>query len=120
MKNIAEFIFSKPDAQRELFSAMNEILLGYPGMRSAIRYGIPFYGMNKWICYLNPQKGGGLELCFWNGLKLKDDSGLLQIKDRKQIAGITLHHIDNLPLEVIDGLVQQAIEMDKRETKLKR
>lgn len=119
MKNIAEFIFSRPNGQRELFSAMNEVLAGYSGMRSAIRYGIPFYGINKWICYLNPQKGAGLELCFWNGAKLKDDSGLLQLKNRKQIAGITLNDINNMPLEIIDGLMMHAIEMDKAASKNK-
>jgi hypothetical protein len=62
----------------------------YPSIRCALRWGIPFYGIHNWVCYLNPIKGGGLEWVFLNGGKVCDLFPLLKTRGRKSVAGIRI------------------------------
>ncbi len=84
----------------------------HPGMNSKIRYNIPFYDIHSWICYTNPLKKEGVELCFIHGQQLSDPYGLLDEKDRKMISGITITTLDDAILEAVLFYLTEAIEVD--------
>lgn len=117
MKNVAEYISSRPDQQRELLFLLNDMLTAHNGMNAAIRYGIPFYGINRWICYLNPQKGNGVEVCFLQGKKLSEMHPLLDMKSRKMVAGIVLNQVEETTLEWLDKAIHDAIKLDSTYSK---
>lgn len=84
----------------------------YENIRTDIKYKIPFYSVTKPICYISPLKKGGIEVVFWNALKLKDSLPLLDLKKRKWMAGITYNTIDDVDFEMLDSVIQEAISVD--------
>ena len=82
--------------QKLIMALDNMIIESHPAIHSKIRYGIPFYYLHSWFCYINPQKKGGVEWCFIHGQKLPNPYGVLQSKGRSMIAGIHLKNIEDL------------------------
>ena len=100
-------------------------------MTYKLRYKVPFYDIKKWLCYINPQKkrskklepqrsSRGIELCFLHGRWMKDPQGALNPKDRVQIYGITYYTLEEIDEVVLDVLIQEAIEIDEKFSKLKK
>ena len=83
-------------------------------MTHKLRYGIPFYNVKKWLCYISPQKKGGIELCFLHGRWMTDTQGSLDAKDRTQIYGITYHKLEEINEELLKILLKEAIEIDEK------
>lgn len=102
-----------PAAQQELLGFLHHYF-ERQGLRSKIAYRIPFYYGKKWICYLNPQKDGqSLELCFPRAHQFKDPTGLLQARGRKQIKGLLLKASEDIPLDAIQEILDQAQNLDQ-------
>ena len=71
MKLPEDFIENLPDPQlRETARFLHGFICSYPGMRSALKYGIPFYTGRTGICYLNPTRDGQLEWAFIKGCRM--------------------------------------------------
>lgn len=83
-----------------------------PGMTFKIRYNIPFYYRKTWICYLNPVKRNGVELAFIRANELSNDHGVLDFKERKQVAGITFYDKSEMNMELLRPVIQEAILLD--------
>jgi len=109
---VIDFIYKQEGAQQELFLQLHSFISDYPELRADIKYKIPFYSKNKVICYLNPQKSGGVEIVFWNALKMKKGLSVLDMKKRKWFAGITFTNIESVDFELLDLLMREAIEQD--------
>jgi hypothetical protein len=92
---------------------MNAFLSTYDYLISKIRFKIPFYYGKTWICYLNPVKPDKVELVFLRGQALKS-SQLLDSRNRKMVKGLMLQVIEDIPFEIIDRLVKEAIALDNR------
>ncbi len=78
------------------------------------RYRLPFYYGRSWICYLNPLKTGGFELAFTRGNELRDFSGLLNFRGRKQIAGMVIRKPGDIPGQDLHILFAEAYELDRK------
>lgn len=100
-------------AQREILQVLHELCMAYPGVTAKIRYRIPFYYRKTWICYLNPLKKGGVELCFVRGNELLDEGQVLTFGNRTQVGGISIFDPKAIPFESIDALLQEALELDQ-------
>lgn len=85
----------------------------FPGIVMRERYKLPFYFGRSWICYLNPQKKGGIELAFTRGNELEDVSGLLRFRGRKQIAGVVFEKAADIPEEHVRSLFTEACALDR-------
>lgn len=59
-----DFLEGLDEAQAGLIGYLDKEFLAQEGITRKIRYRIPFYDFNKWICYLNPVKDKQVELCF--------------------------------------------------------
>jgi hypothetical protein len=80
---------------------------------SKIRFKIPFYYQKSWLCYLNPIKPDGVELAFLRGNELSNEQGLLEAKDRKQVYGITFRKVIEIPDDLVNEIIQEALLLDQ-------
>lgn len=83
------------------------------GLKPRLRYGIPFYDGNKWICYLNPLKGGGVELVFVRGRDFVDPTGLLEGRGRKMVRGVIWRNLQEVPEEALREMLAAALILDQ-------
>ena len=113
MLTVQDFIYDLEGEQRAVFEYLDELISGFPEMESKIRYRIPFYFRKSWICYLNPKKNGGMELCFLRANELADAGGILNFKDRTQVAGIEISSLKDIPEEGLREILMEAILLDE-------
>jgi hypothetical protein len=120
LKTISDFILKHDGQVKIMLQYLDDRLANHHGLRSKISYGIPMYSMHAWICYLNPKKTGGLELCFTRGIDLSNEHGFLDLRGRKMIAGVYFHHIADIPERALDETIQEAILLDEWRAKRKK
>ncbi len=118
MDAVLSFIFDQTENRKNIMLSLHELLSSIPGVNSRISYNIPFYYRKKRICYLNPVKGDGVELAFIQGRKLSNSQGLLEDKERKQIAGVTFYSISEIPYHQLSEIIQEAIVLDDLHEKI--
>ncbi|ALO14085.1 hypothetical protein L21SP5_00406 [Salinivirga cyanobacteriivorans] len=82
-------------------------------LKPRISYGIPFYYGNRWVCFLNPLKKGGVELAFTRGNELQDEPGILDNKGRKLVYGVELDSIETIPHEALEEVLFEALDLDR-------
>lgn len=110
MTSVIEYIYKLSFEQHELVRVLHNFFEDY-GLKSSLKYTIPFYSKNKVICYINPQKPRGAEIVFWQAQQFKN-LHLLDIKKRKSMAGITFETIDSIDFDVLNLLITEGIEID--------
>ena len=114
MITIVDYIIDQPEPAGTIMGYLHDYLMStYPHLTCTMKYEIPFYVGHHWICYLNPKKKGGIELCFTRGLELSNADGILKDKGRKQVSGIEIKSIDSAPIKVIKRTFEEAIILDK-------
>lgn len=107
------YIYECEGNQQAIMLHLHELLMTYPELSGKIRYKIPFYYRKSWICYLNPLKDGGVELAFTRANELSNEQGLLDFKDRKQVASITFAKVGDIQEEVLHEIFQEAFLLDE-------
>ena len=120
MNPVESYIDRLENEEREISSYLHDILTQRYGMTYKLRYKIPFYDIKKWLCYVNPQKKGGIELCFLHGRWMEDPQGALDAKGRTQIYGITYHKLVEINEEILEVLIKEAIQLDYKFSLLKK
>jgi len=113
MSDVLDFIDDKQSNQKEILEFLNEWLLSYPEIENKIRYKIPFYFRQSWICYLNPIKEDGIEVVFLRGNELSNDQNLLDFKNRKQVAGLSIYDVKAIPTELLGEVLEEALLLDE-------
>lgn len=108
-----DYIYQLEGDQQEMMLHLHELLTSYPEVHGKIRYKIPFYYRKSWICYLNPLKDGGVELAFTRANELSNEQGLLDFKERKQVAGITFTKVGDIQDDVLHEIFQEALLLDE-------
>ena len=111
--SVEEFIAQREGAQREVFDYFHNLLARQLELEAKIRFKVPFYYRKSWICYLNPLKHGGIEWAFLRGNELSNVQGLLDAKGRKQVMGIDIMNLSDLPLQTSLEILQEAILLDE-------
>ncbi len=112
MNQVETFIYKQEEEERELLLYMHQFLTDEFELQSRIRYKIPFYDRKTWVCYLNPLKTQGIELAFVRGNELSNAQGLLNNKGRKQVYGLDIHRISDIPLDSLKEILHEAILLD--------
>lgn len=107
-----DYIEDHPAPQREIMLALHEMLASFPGVVSKLRFQIPFYDRNRWLCYFSPVANGGIELNFCQANRLSNEQGLLDFRGRTQVAGIVFFQKSDLPEEALLEIIQEAILVD--------
>lgn len=114
MIEVEDYIIQFEGNQREVMLFFHHYLCNDFNLKAKMRFKIPFYDARSWICYLNPIKKGKVELVFIRGNELSNVQGLLQSKGRKQVSGIELEHLKDLPLQQISEILHEAILLDSK------
>ncbi|MBT8327234.1 MAG: DUF1801 domain-containing protein [Bacteroidia bacterium] len=117
MSSVIDYIYNQKGSQHELFLMLHNFISEYSEIEASLKYKIPFYAKEKVICYLNPVKPIGVELVFWNALKMKDSLPLLDMKKRKWFAGITYRNLEDIDFDVLDKMIKEAIKCDSQYNK---
>lgn len=112
MHPVDAYIYKCPSPEREIMAYLHHLFLKLQ-LKPKLSYGLPFYYGKRWLCYLHPLKEGGLELCFPRAQEFEDPTGLLQIKSRKRIKGITINNLNEINESAILKIVDVAIEIDQ-------
>ena len=111
-KPVQAYIWEQEGRLKERLQLLHDWLMEQRGMEAKIRYRIPFYYQKSWICYLNPVKPDKVELAFLRANEFTDPTGLLDLRDRKQVAGIILEGPASWPLEAMQEVLEVAIQLD--------
>jgi len=114
MPAVDEFILEYDGPQREIMLLLHEWLTVDMGLRTKISYGIPFYYSKSWICYMNPTKNGTIEFAFPRGNELTNAQGILDSRGRKQVMGVEFTQVSDIPFELLEEVLREAIELDER------
>ena len=108
-----EYIEARDGEQQRILLVLHELITSLPQVTDKIRYKIPFYDRKSWVCYLNPLKEGGVELCFLHGNELSNEQGLLDFKGRKQVAGMSYFAVSDIREEPLLEILQEALLLDE-------
>ncbi len=95
----------------ELRSIHRLILDSHPGVFTTVKYGLPFYCMNKNVFYIDVQNGRPLLALFY-GFRLDEISELLDFTKRTRIGHYFLEDLDAKKYEEIITLIDAAIQLD--------
>ncbi len=102
-----------------LFAAHDYIPSLLPqGGRSQIKWRIPFYLVNKSICYINPHKDH-ITIGFPRGYMMSNEAGnLLGEKEKlKQVRYVEVFDFEKLYSDEIALLLQEALLLDEKNLK---
>ncbi|MBO6585016.1 MAG: DUF1801 domain-containing protein [Gracilimonas sp.] len=113
MNAAEDFILRHEGNQKEVMLYFHNLLTSFPTVSSAIKYRIPFYDQNTWVCYLNPLKNGKVSLCFLRGYELSNEQGLLESKGRKQVLSVDFGTVDEIPKDTIREIINEALFLDE-------
>jgi hypothetical protein len=108
-----DYIDRRGGEEARIMRVLHELMTSFPAVSSKIRYTVPFYGQHSWICYLSPQKKGGVEMCFVRARALSNARDLLDFKDRSEVAGVFFETVRDIPMELVTELVMEALLVDE-------
>ncbi len=111
MNPVENYIYHREDPEKEIMIILHDLFLEM-GLVPKIRFKIPMYYHQSWICYVNPLKKGGVELCFLHGYKLDDPSGILDSKGRKIVCGISIRNPNQIAIKEISEFVLQSLNIE--------
>jgi len=120
MLSVDDYIFSLEGEAMKIVQKLDTMLALQLGLESKIRYKIPFYYNRSWICYINPQKKGGVELAFLRGNEMSNTYGYLDLKDRKQVMGISFYESKEIKEDILMEIIAEAILLDEQVPYIKR
>jgi len=120
MLSVDDYIFSLEGEAMKIVQKLDTMLALQLGLESKIRYKIPFYYNRSWICYINPQKNGGVELAFLRGNEMSNYYGYLDLKGRKQVMGISFYESKEIKEDILMEIIAEAILLDEQVPYIKR
>lgn len=115
MGNVNDFVYQSERPFRDVLVCLHEMLVEQYGLKTVLRYRIPFYDRYKWICYLNPVRDRGIELAFIRGAELSNAQGILDPGGRKHVAGIILDDVSLIPFQALDEIIHEALLIDEQD-----
>ena len=113
MTEAEDFIYQFEGHQREVMLYFHRLLTAELDLTDKIRFKIPFYYRKSWICHLNPTKDSALEIAFIRGNELSNYQGILESRGRKQVFGVQFKKINEIPVQEMNEIIQEAILLDE-------
>ncbi len=111
--DISNFTDHLSEQQRAVMQILDAEIFRLPGIELKKRYHLPFYYGLSWICYINPLKAGGVELCFTRGVHLSNANGFLESRGRKLILGVTVTSPEEIDNERLRETLYEAYLLDR-------
>lgn len=106
---IEEFYFKKEEPNKSIFFALRDIFLGWDEeVHTCLKYGLPcFTYRNKILCYHWQDKKTNIPYVLFNYGKFIEHD-LLETKDRKLMKSMDIHPDQDIPIEALNAVFQQA------------
>lgn len=115
MNALDSFYFKQPSPQQEILLALKTIILSEdPHITNELKYGMPFFCYKgKMFCYLWTNKKTGQPYIGIVEGKHFNQPFLVQEK-RSRMKIMALNPEEDLPIEIIRAIIQQAIDLYKQ------
>ena len=110
---VEAYIEEREGRQQQIFRLLHDWLITYPEVTAKIRYRIPFYFRNTWVCYLNPKGLEAVELVFIRGKELSNEQGLLEDHGRKMVSGYFCTDPSSIPFDLLEEILMEAFYLDE-------
>ena len=108
------YIGNIPEQEQMLWETLRQIILEQsPKIVEEIKYRIPFYSYKGMLCYLNPNKAGGVVLGLCRGNQLSNEQGLLVASDRKMIRHIIINSVEEAEQLPLPEVLQEALMVNE-------
>jgi hypothetical protein len=126
MKTFTDFYSGITGSEKQIVDQLRKIALEtYPDFIEKISYGVPYYFRNTRVCFIwpasikpGPKSGVYFGLC--NGHLIEDEWGILEKENRKVVATITFHSVDEINPEIIREVLAEALMVDDQVAKPKK
>ncbi|MGZ5302557.1 MAG: DUF1801 domain-containing protein [Bacteroidia bacterium] len=102
-RNVQEFLDYLPENEREIKQKLREIILDcLPNCKEKLSFNVPFYSINKSVCFIwpasvlwgNKKNYEGVRLGFSYGSLMQDKDNYLDKGNRKQVSYKDFLHVD--------------------------
>lgn len=116
MNAVEQRLWDLPEPQRQVALILRDCLLAAaPDVTEKINWNVPFFYHHGWFAYLNPLQKGGIDVAFIRGTQLDDPGGLLERRDRRQIASVPIADLTDLEAkaDALDELIAQALRLNE-------
>lgn len=117
---IIDFLYQCTPSQKAIVKYLHDEMTNLPGIELRMRYKLPFYYRRSWVCYMNPLKSGGVELCFTKGYLLSNAHGLLSANGRTMISGVVYNSVGDIDLGDFLDTFHEALIIDEDTAPKKR
>jgi hypothetical protein len=110
---VNEFVKTRVQPEfRPIVAAVRGLMKEYaPDAREAISYGMPTYGQNKPVAWINSSKSG-ITLGFRQGAYFEDKYGLLR-GAAKHAKHVRMKNLDDVNKPALRYYIKQAVKLDK-------
>lgn len=118
MKTFNDFYGGITDHEKPIVNRLRAIVFDVnPNFREKISYGVPYYFLHTRVCFLwpasvRPGPRSGVVLGFCQGHLMSDERGLLDRANRKVVATLIFHGVNEIEPEIIRELLEEAIFVD--------
>jgi len=113
MNKVEDYIYSFEGDQLEVLLFFHDLLTSFQTVTSKIRFKIPFYYQNTWVCYLNPVKPNKIAICFLRGYEMSNEQDILESKGRKQVLSAEFASVDEIPKKLMSEIINEALFLDE-------
>lgn len=113
MEAVLAYIEEQDMPNRQIMMRLHDIFMAVPDVICKIRYKVPMYYRMSWLCYLNPQKKGGVEWVLLRGNELSNFQGVLEARGRSQVKGIIYQEVSEIEEEIVREIFMEAIILDE-------
>lgn len=112
LRDLDQYYLNKDEPTKSCLQALRDYILNYsPIIREAWKYRMPFFMIKKkMFCYLWIDKKTGFPyIGFAEGRNM--DHPILEQGDRKRMKILRINPEEDLPIEVLDDILQEAMEL---------
>lgn len=126
MLDTEEFISGLPRDEQLIVRYLRMVILeASPRFREKLAYGVPYFYLNRRVCFLWPASApmgpshAKVIMGFCYGNKLSNEHGLLLKEGRKQVYMLPISSLEEINLPALRETIQEAILVDEMFKKIR-
>ncbi len=118
LEELLEFL---PDDEKEIVDVLRDLIYNIePLIKEKLSFSVPFFSMNKTICFIWPasvywgskKTFEGVQFGFTNGVLLDDRWNYMSLSGRKQMTLRTFKTSAEINISILKNLLHEALELD--------
>ncbi|MBO6517628.1 MAG: DUF1801 domain-containing protein [Bacteroidia bacterium] len=125
-KNLDEFLDYLPDDEKEVTLFLRQLILeNVPNVREKLSYNVPYFYLNKSVCFLWPgsvlwgskRQYNGVRFGFTHGHLLPKELDYFKIENRKYVVYRDFLTVKEIDIDLLKLYLFEAIEIDAQGSK---